>query len=386
MKRQLIATPHGDELQWYDGAAAVDAELAGAVPTDAERLLSVPAEQVLLREVAFTAAERRLLRQTVPYTLEDQLLDEVDDNHFALGPAAAGQVAVAVVRRDWLATWLERCAQLGLDIQRVVPEQLLLPWQPEQWSLRATAERWLVRCGRWRGFALEPESAALALQLLLDEGEVPPRQLLIDSDIALEELLPQLPELLRGVAVAQPFSSDAADPADWIDLRQGLFARALPWRRWWLQWRWPAVVCAVAVLVQFAVAGLEHYRLDQRHLQLRQQIEAVYRSVEPRGHAPEPERQLQRKVQSLRGGSGAALLPLLERVGAAVHAIDGVALQSLTYSERQGEVRLSLSAGSFADVEKLRQAIAAKGLDAQLVGSSADGSRTRAQMRITSPR
>jgi general secretion pathway protein L len=369
----------GDELSWFDsaGGAVVDAT-AG----DAERLLAVPAEQVLLREVPFTPAERRLLKQTVPYALEEQLLDEVDNSHFALGPVEEGRVAVAVVRRDWLANWLERCAALGLDIQRVVPEQLLLPWQPEQWSLRATRERWLVRYGRWRGFALEPTSAALALQLLLDEGEAVPRQLLVDSDIAFEELLPQLPELLRGVAVAQPLRSDGAVATDWIDLRQGIFARALPWRRWWWQWRWPAGVVGAAVAVQFAVAGLEHYQLKQRHLQLRQQIEAVYRSVEPQGYAPEPERQLQRKVQALRGVGGAALMPLLEKIGAAVHAIDGVALQSLTYSERQSEVRLSFSAASFADVEKLRQAIAAKGLDAQLVGSSADGSRTRAQMRV----
>lgn len=135
--------------------------------------------------------------------------------------------------------------------------------------------------------------------------------------------------------------------------------------------------------MQFVVAGLEHYRLGERHLQLRQQIEAVYRSVEPRGNAPEPERQLQRKVQALRGQGGGALMPMLESVGAAAHAIDGVALQSLTYSERQNEVRLSFSAGSFADVEKLRQTIASKGLQAQLVGSSADGARTRAQMRIS---
>ena len=131
------------------------------------------------------------------------------------------------------------------------------------------------------------------------------------------------------------------------------------------------------------MAGIEHRRLGERHLQLRQQIEALYRSVEPRGNAPEPERQLQRKVQALRGQGGAALMPLLQSVGAAVHGIDGVALQSLSYSDRQQEVRISFSAGSFADVEKLRQAIAAKGLEAQLVGSSADGSRTRAQMRVS---
>ena len=239
MKKQLIAMPHGDALQWFDGAVAIDAP-----PADAELLLAVPAERVLLREVTFSRAERRLLRQTIPYTLEEQLLGEVDDNHFALGPIEQDRVAVAVVERDWLAALLARCAQAGFDIRRAVPEQLLLPWQPQQWSLRADAQRWLLRHGRWRGFALEPESAALALQLLLDAGEAPPQQLLIDSELPFEQLLSQLPESLRAIATplgeAALARQSAATAAGLIDLQQGLFARALPWRRWWRQWRWPA--------------------------------------------------------------------------------------------------------------------------------------------------
>jgi type II secretion system protein L len=388
LKTTLILQPEGDDAwRWRSPldarAGGGDAQALAAAAADAELVLAVPAQRALLREVTVAAHERRLLRQTVPYSLEEELVDDVDGQHFAFGPLQGGRVPVAIVGRAWLASALERAAAAGLDIRRIVPEQLLLPWREGCWTLLAEPGRWVVRAGPWRGFALEPEAAALALQLLLDDAESVPRQLLVYSDEAPETLLPQLPELLRGVAelhAAGELPPPAAAPL--IDLRQGAFARALPWRRWWRSWRWPLAAVAVAVVVQFAVAAVQHWQLSERNLELRRQIEQVYRSVEPQGAVVEPERQLRRKVQALQGQSAGALLPLLEQVGGALRSIDGIALQNLTYSERQGEVRLNLSAPSFADVEKLRQALAAKGLRAELVGSNADGDRTRAQMRI----
>jgi type II secretion system protein L len=395
LKTTLILQPDGaEQLRWQSVAGDVAgrgsaAELAAtAAVHDAELVLVVPAQRVLVRTLAFDPHERGLLRRTVPYSLEEQLIDDVDDQHFALGPIAGGQVPVAVVARQWLAQWLERCATAGLEVKRALPEQLLLPWREGCWSLRPEPELWLVRIDRWRGFALEPASAALALQLLLDDAEQLPQQLSIYGAQPLEDLLPQLPELLRGIAAAQPEPA-AALPAPGqpvIDLLQGAFARVLPWRRWWHGWRWPAGALALAVLVQFVVAGLTHHQLARQNLALRQQIEQTYRSVEPRGALVDAEKQLRRHVAVLQGDRGGGLVPLLQQVGGALTGTAGVKLQNFSYSDRQGEIRLNLQADSFKDVEAVRLAIADKGLDAQLVGSSADGDKTRAQLRIMEQR
>lgn len=392
MKTTLILQPEdGERLHWrtMTGDVAGEggiAELAAAA-TDAELVLVVPAQRVLLREVTFEPQERRLLRRTVPYSLEEQLVDDVDEQHFALGTIEGARVPVAVVARQWLADWLQRCAGAGLEVKRALPEQLLLPWREGCWSLRVAPERWLVRCGRWRGFALEPVGAALALQLLLDEAEAPPQQLLVQGDQPLEILLPQLPELLRGIAAVDAETAALPVPGQpTLDLLQGAFARVLPWRRWWRAWRWPAAALAAAVVAQFIVAGFTHHRLNQQNLALRQQVEQTYRSVEPRGALVDAEKQLRRSVAALTGDRGGGLVPLLQQVGSALSATSGVQLQNFSYSDRQGEIRLNLQADAFKDVETVRLAIADKGLDAQLVGSSADGGKTRAQLRITERR
>lgn len=394
MKTTLLINPEADgQLAWR---AANDtecrrgdaAELAAEAGAEADLILVVPAHKVTLQNVLFEAHERRLLRQTVPYSLEEELVDDIGELHFALGAVDANQVPVAVVERQWLSEWLERCRGAGLDIKRALPEQLLLPWREGCWSLAPEESRWLVRVGPHRGFALEPDNAALALQLMLDSAAELPRQLLIYGDPPLEELLPQLPELLRGCVEMQPAQPLCA-PAQGevvLDLLQGPFARTLPWQRWWREWRLTAQVLAAAVVVQLGISLLQHHQLEKQNLALRQQIEQVYRGVEPRGVINNPELQLQRKVKALQGQGGAGAIALLQQIGEALKGVAGVSVQNLTYSERQGEIRLSLSAAAFKDVEAVRTAIAGKGLDAQLTGSNADGDKTRAQLRITEHR
>jgi type II secretion system protein L len=391
LKTTCLLTPQADDrLSWRGDALAGSGSLDdfAALPAgrQAELLLVVPARKTVLREVGFAAHERRLLRKTVPYALEDELLDDVDTQHFALGPIDGEQVPVAVVDRAWFEGWMQRCAAAGLDVKRAVPELLLLPWQPGSWSLWPQAAQWLVRVDRWRGFALEPDSAQLALQLLLDDADQLPQQLMIYLDDASDAALPhwqaQLPELLRGIVTLQSTEALRAVPAIPLDFLQGLFARRLPWKRWWTQWRIPAIALAIAVAVQFIVAGAQHYKLQKDNLALRQQVEQLYRSVVPSGAVVEPERQLRRKVESMRGGQGSAVMPLLQSLGGAIAATQGVSIQSLNYVEKQHELRLNIIAPSFKDVEALRAAIEASGLQAQLIGSNADGEKTRAQLRV----
>lgn len=375
------------ELSWQaaDGSiargSAADVAL-DARARDADLALVLPAQKVVLRDVAFTPQERRLLRQTLPYSLEEQLVDDVDTQHFALGALQGNQVPVAIVEKQWLQYWLDTCTQAGLDIKQVLPEQLLLPYREHCWTLRVEVERWLVRVGAYRGFALEPGSAALALQLLLDNSAEIPQQLLVQNAQPLELLLSQLPELLRGsVEVLEEEPPAAGSPS--IDLLQGVFARTLPWRRWWGQWQWVAIALLIAVVVHASALGVAHRRLSKQNIALRQQIETVYRGVEPRGVVNDPELQLRRKLKALQGHQGGGVMPLLQQVGGALKKVDGVSVQNFTYSAQQGELRVSITATAFKAVEATRAAIAATGLNAQLIGSNTDGDKTRAQLRIS---
>ena len=381
------------------GAEPVEAVIGSFSVGDAERLvdecgsdsmlLIAPAEKVSFLDVAFEPSEKKLLRQTVPYTLEEELVDDVDELHFALGDIADNAVDVAVVRRDALEQWQQSLAEQQLDVQGIVPELMLLPLPDKCWTLLINDEQWLVRYGVSAGFAMEPDNASLALQLLLDEvGGLPSRLLVFAGAGDRVSILNQLPELLRGVvdwqegdywAIVSRGFQQSSRP---INLLQGEYAQGLPWKKWWKQWKLGLIFLLAAIVLNILMTAMRIQVLEGRNLELRTETEKIYRSVVPRGAVMDPARQLRRKVESMQGSGGEGFVSLLAKVAKVLAAVDGLQVQSINYDEKQSELRLTILANGFNDVETARANLEKAGLTAELTGSNAEGDKNRARLRI----
>ncbi len=348
-----------------------------------------PAGETTLRSARFEPAEKKLLRQTVPYSLEDELAEDVDRLHFALGEPGDGAVDVAIVRRDRVEAWKSELESRQLDIQAVFSELQLLPLETDAWTLVITEELWLVRYGPSHGFAMDPANAGLALQLLLDESEHLPQKLLVFAgDRNHSTVLSQLPELLRGVVEWRDqdywhmVASGAQQTQGRINLLQGEYAQKLPWRKWWRTWKVALIVLAAVVVLNILMTFVRIQVLESRNLELRQMTEQAYRSAVPRGAVMQPESQLRRKVEAMRTGGGGGFITLFDRVAVVLSRVEGLELQSINYSGQQNELRLTIIAREFNDVETVRSNLESEGLSAELTGSNADGDKTRARLRI----
>lgn len=380
-----------DRYRWWrveaDGQTVVgsgDLDALGAAARDSDITLCWPAERVVLRDVPFAPGERKLLRQTVPYTLEDELAGDVDALHFALAQPGATEVTVAVADRDELAQALEALTGAGLNVKQAQPEQLLLPWRENRWTLVAEPGRWLLRTGKLQGFAMERDAVGVALELILAEAVALPEAIdvyLVDASE--DELFRALPEVLASlVSIEAATVSPAPYGEGELDLLQGPFARTIAWRKIWRQWRLPVIGFAAVLGLQFAYAALDYNRLQEQNVELRREIEAAYRQVIPQGVLNEPVLQLQRRVRALEGSGGGGLLLLMSQVGDALTSVEGTELENVSYSERQNEMRITILAPRFADVESLREKLQQNGLQAELAGTSTDGDQTRARLRI----
>lgn len=348
-----------------------------------------PAERIGLRQAAFEASEKKLLRQTLPYSLEEELIDDVDELHFALGETRGNTVDVAIVRREALEQWQQDLVAESLNIQQVVSELQLLPLEEDAWTLLIKDDFWLLRHGPGAGFALDPDVANLALQSLLDEAEQLPQRLLVFGHVEdREAFLSLLPEMLRGIV---DWQSDgywemvergyAQLPAP-INLLQGEYAIGLPWKKWGRLWKLPLAFLAVALGVNIITQFVALQVLDHKNLELRRQTEQTYRSVVPRGAVMRPADQLRRKVEALRGGSGASFVAMLDKVAGVLASVEGLELQSLNYTERQSEMHITILVNGFNNVESTRASLVKAGLGAELTGSNAQGGKTRARLRI----
>jgi general secretion pathway protein L len=188
-------------------------------------------------------------------------------------------------------------------------------------------------------------------------------------------------EWRRGGLAAAMLLGDQQTPV--LDLRQGGYALQLPYGRWWRQWQSMAALMLVALSVYLLAGWLDYRRLERENIALRQEIQAVYRGVNPRGAVVDAPKQLSRQLAALRGGgSGASFTALLAPVGEAIAERPDTVLASLNYSQRSAELRINLLAPSFAEVEELRAGLVSRGYDATLENSSRSGSSVRARMRI----
>ena len=173
-------------------------------------ILLLPDEEITLKTVRFDADEKKLLRQTVPFSLEEELSVDIDELHFALAKPNHDQVAVAIAERRKLADWLAPFQQAQLELTSVLPESLLLPWQPEQWHILIEDDRILVRTHEHRGFAVPLATGELALTLLIEEAQTQqtsPQHILVSGNETVTR--PWIEQVLPAELVTQvEFSSN----------------------------------------------------------------------------------------------------------------------------------------------------------------------------------
>ena len=116
----------GDE--GHNDLASVPAALLPATARGGEVIAVVPAALLSWHSVELPKGIRAgsaRLQQVLQGLLEDQLLDEPAQLHFALGPAASADgepTWVAVCNKSWLRGHLEALETAGCKVSRVVPE------------------------------------------------------------------------------------------------------------------------------------------------------------------------------------------------------------------------------------------------------------------------
>jgi general secretion pathway protein L len=355
----------------------------------------VPAQSVLTLDADLPARAGSRLAQAVPFALEEQLADDVDTLHFALGARdESGKTPVAVVARPTLDGWLAAFAAAGIQLDALHCEAALvqglpgnvvalldgaevhlcppdgravtLPASPIADAIElaagsatgslvgllihATAEDWKARAAEVE--ALRPRFATLKVQIL-QQGV--------------------LPWLAQNLANCAP-----------INLLQGDYAPrrsgAADWRRWRV-----AAGLALALLVLHGGARLrEVTRLGKQESAVEAQLADPARPVlGASADTADQRRAVERQLLATRSaGAGAGdFLPALAALAAARATVPDARVESVAY--QPGSVEVKLQASDAASVERINAALRSGGWQAELQGGSAAGQGYQGRIRIT---
>lgn len=346
----------------------------------------VPAADVLLAQAPVPTGNRERARKAVPFALEEQLAEDIDSQHFALGSRAAdGGWPVAVVARARMDGWLAQLHEAGILPDRLIPEAVALPYAPGSVSLLLEAEQLLLRDAPWSAQSTSPQTLPALLTLLTARNEA-------GIELTVWQCGGELPVWTAPITAKVEPCTDGAlgvfarglnQPDALIDLLQGGYSRKEQYGKLWRPWRAAAALLLAGVIVSGIQHALTLRSLKAEAAALGEQIGQVYTQAFPGGRVVNPRVQMEQQLKQLRaaqGSGGDDFLGLIAQLGGAVAATPGIELTGANF--RDGRLDVELTATDIQTLEKLKQQLGSQSGLSVDIQSATTGTDQRVQGRL----
>ncbi|WP_412498831.1 type II secretion system protein GspL [Vibrio furnissii] len=341
------------------GEVAGIEQLNELAPYAAQRstLVLLAASDVVLTQVEIPSGASRQLESMLPYLVEDEIAQDVEELHFSVLSKSGGVAHVAGVDRQWLQSCLDTLKALQFDVKRVLPDVLAVP-QADGLAALQLGDEWLVRKGELAGLSVETQWLPLFSQSdWVREGE---------AWLPLTAYTP-LPEL--ALAEGQVWHTEAADLVmqqltqealrSKITLLTGEFAPKSSWSKHWGVWRKAAIAAGLLLVVAMGYRFVEAYQYETQAQRYRAESERIFRTIFPdKQRIPTVsylKRQMSDELAALSGGgSGEHVLGWLSKLPDTLRSVRALQVQSLRFDGNRGEVRLEASSKDFQTFEQAR--------------------------------
>lgn len=336
---------------------------------------------------------RKQLQKLIPFEMEDQVIDSIDDLHFLLGVIEKDKITVVYAKAEVIKSALEELESVNCEVTHCVPDYLLLLRENDGATLLWEDNRVHASLGRGLGFTIEANIAPMVVAGIGSKYEFTAT---VNVVAETEENANLLASWLPGKWKEENGPEIIVQTGsywDWVDgdaevgtlnFRTGKFARQLPIARWWQNWKTPVYVAAAAYAIAVTASLSQYLQAKNEHQSIVSEMNAVYLEAVPNGRPGDPVRALKSLVQGMDGKSDPTnLMFLLDGMSGALAGKSGITMSSFRYNGDQKELRFNLEAKSFADLENLRSAVVEKGFEAELLRVTAEGDVTQASMRVT---
>ena len=395
----LIRTGQGDDgnCEWLpldDTGQPVgrvrsgDLTAAAAEANGLRVVVLVPGIDCLLTQATIPGRNRQKLLRAVPFALEEQLIEDVENSHFALGPALpGGRYPVVVIATRRIDAILDACRSAGLDVYQLVPDLLAVPCSGDAVCVVIDGDLALVRTGPYSGFVVETENLGLMLAAEEQPGDSPARSVVIQLPAG--AVLPDLGEAATTAEISRYEGSalmlfSQGMGGGIIDLLQGVYSRNQEWGKLWRPWRATAALLLAGVLLSNIVTGVDYFRLRNEREELNARMKSVFMESFPgTRRVVDPRVQMQQQLEQLqrRAGSGGRFLTLLARSADVLRTAKDIEIAGASY--RAGRLDVDLTAANLQVLDQLKQALSAHGLEVEIQSAAADaGQRVKSRLRI----
>lgn len=395
-----IETLEPTRLQWWrtgrDGTPEESgqdslSQLRSRFTTERLRALA-PATAVNLYRVAIPVRRAAAARAALPFALEDQLGQELEELHLVAGPRRAdGRYAAAVTEQRHMQAWLEDCQDAGWRLEALLPQASLhdeaapdvgLHVQPSPWP--AGGDQALVTSADQEPVLIETGMLGFWLKQRLAQLDDEQRVLELHgfqlTELGLSEADAQVRQV-EPLATLDAALKRAQQPARALNLLVGPYANGMatpPWRKL------RPVMIAAGVLLAVVVGqlALEGMALSGERERLRAEIDQLFDRTLPNSRRVDPVTQFRQALaggstQAGQNGTGSLLYEVLAVVG------EGDPGRIRQFRATPTDVELELQLPSFAELEGIRAKLAAgPGLSETLQGADSGTDGVTARLRV----
>ncbi len=347
----------------------------------------VPNAHVLCLQAQVPGRRSGQVRQALPYVAEEFVAGDIEDLHIACGPISSGApVRCCLIAKPLLADWLACLKSVDLAPAHLVAESELLPEAPDSACVLLDHNSALIRCG---GEAAVVERSSLSAVLgTLDDLSV---RFVNGAPTDIERSLlaaEMAVETHNGAAKSamQYFAERWRQRDGAIELLQGDYKPAPARASNAPRWRSVAILCAIWLLLALSGFVAKGWWTSNQADALEAETLALYQGIFPQDRTVSAQN-LRRRLQARLGASTTApqtnLVTYLGHLAAVISPPMTVA--GLNYDEARGEFSADLLVPQYNDVDLLREALAERGLSAEIASAEQVEEGVRARFRVRAP-
>ncbi|NQY63393.1 MAG: type II secretion system protein GspL [Alteromonadaceae bacterium] len=343
-----------------------------------EVVVFVPGCDVALKSLNVPSSSERATKLAVPYMLEDELAQDVEQLFFAYSNIKkddkGNNCFVVAVEHQQMELWQSWLANAELTCKKMMVDLLAMPEVEDGWTAIALGDQILLRQSSWQGFVVDRDAWAVIKQQWQtpaskntendeDSGELDEipvihcySSLNFDQVDAEESLnVNVLPEELPLALLAHHSRNQA------FNLLQGEHKSVRQHSPALVNWFWAAGIAIFAIILNFGVNGVQLLQLSAQQEAVEKEIISVYKKTFPnskRVRVSTIRSQLKQKIGELGSGDNSVgFLMMLEKIQPAFAKVPQLKPQSIKFDGKRQEIRMQAVAKDYQHFEQFKNAL-----------------------------
>ncbi|MGL4828198.1 MAG: type II secretion system protein GspL, partial [Vibrio sp.] len=243
-------------------------------------LVLLAASDLILNSVEIPPGATRQLESMLPYLLEDEIAQDVEDLHFCVLSKGRETADVVGIDRLWLRACLEHLKACGFEVKRVLPDVLAIPRPEQGLAALQLGDEWLVRKSTTQGIAIDAQWLGLLAAsdwVKHDDEFLPLHALTPLPELALAEQQTWRSE--PSGLVMQLLTQEALSGK--FNLLTGSFKPKSSWLRHWHVWRKVAIAAGLFIVVSISYSLFQTHQYEAQANAYRAESERIFRSIFP---------------------------------------------------------------------------------------------------------